>query len=238
MHLEGKNALVTGGTSGIGKAIAETFIKAGAKVTIFARNADRGEAAAKEIGATFIQADVGSSASVNEAFAKMEELPSIVVNCAGITKDTLFMRMKEEEFDDVIDINLKSVFLVSQHVIRHMMKMRSGRIINISSIVGQIGNPGQTNYAASKAGMIGFTKSLAKEVATRGITVNCIAPGFFDTEMTGKLTEDQRNAFEKTIPMQRFGKLEELAQTALFLASEGGGYITGQTITVDGGMIA
>lgn len=238
MHLNGKHAVITGGTSGIGKAIAKTFKDAGATVTILARTAKRGEAAAEELGVTFLQADVGKEASVKEAFGRLPAPADIVVNCAGITKDTLMMRMKEEDWDDVLDINLKSVFLTTKEVMRSMMKNRYGRIINISSVIGLKGNAGQVNYAASKAGMIGMTRSLAKEVATRGITVNCIAPGFFDTEMTGKLTEEQKEKIAASIPMQRFGKLEELAHTALFLASDQAGYITGQTITVDGGMIA
>lgn len=246
MKLEGKAALVTGASRGIGREIAVELAREGASVAV---NYAGSEAKALELvdeikamgrDAFAIQADVSNADSVNEMvkqtveqFGKLD----ILVNNAGITKDNLLMRMKESEWDDVININLKGVFLCTKAVTRQMMKQRSGRIINISSIVGVSGNPGQANYVAAKSGVIGLTKTTAKELSTRGITVNAIAPGFITTDMTDKLNEEVKAEMLKQIPLARFGEPKDIARAAVFLASEDSNYITGQTLHIDGGMI-
>lgn len=243
--LEGKKALVTGASRGIGRAIAIALAEAGADVAInyagSAQAASETAAAVEALGrkALLVQADVGKLdafeqmvAQVLEAFGSLD----ILVNNAGITRDNLMMRMKEEDFDQVIETNLKGVFNGIKAVTRPMMKQRLGRIINISSVVGAIGNAGQANYAAAKAGVIGLTKSAARELAARGITVNCVAPGFIETDMTDKLPEDIKNQMFGQIPLARFGQAAEVASVVRFLASDAASYMTGQTIHVDGGM--
>lgn len=246
MHLEGKVALVTGASRGIGRAVAIQLAQSGADVAV---NYSGSEAAAQEtvdailaLGrkAIKIKANV---ANAEEVAAMVEETHKtfghidILVNNAGITRDGLLMRMKDEDFDAVIDINLKGVYLVTKAVSKIMMKQRAGHIINMTSIVGLMGNAGQANYAASKAGVIGFTKSCAKELASRGITVNAIAPGFIDTDMTGVLPEKVKEAMVTQIPLGRMAKAEEVAAVTTFLASDFASYITGQVINVDGGMV-
>ncbi|MFC4103649.1 3-oxoacyl-[acyl-carrier-protein] reductase [Paenibacillus xanthanilyticus] len=243
--LTGKTALVTGASRGIGRAIAIALAEAGADVAI---NYAGSEAAAAETAkavealgrrSLLIQANVGK-ASEFEAMVKQVVdtfgAIDILVNNAGITRDNLIMRMKEEEFDEVIETNLKGVFNGIKAVTRPMMKQRSGRIINISSVVGALGNPGQANYVAAKAGVIGLTKSTARELASRGITVNCVAPGFIQTDMTDKLPEEARAKLSEGIPLARLGQPEDIANAVRFLASEAASYMTGQTIHVDGGM--
>lgn len=243
--LEGKNALVTGASRGIGRAIAISLAEAGADVAI---NYSGSEAAAAETAsavealgrrAILVKANVGK-ADEFEAMVKevIEQLGSIdiLVNNAGITRDNLIMRMKEEEFDQVIETNLKGVFNGIKAVTRPMMKQRSGRIINISSVVGVLGNPGQANYVAAKAGVIGLTKASARELASRGITVNCVAPGFIQTDMTNKLPEDMKAALSGQIPLARLGDPADIANAVRFLASSAASYMTGQTVHVDGGM--
>ena len=246
--LTGKRALVTGGTSGLGKAIAELFADRGAAVAIMGTNSERADGVlttlqqvAPEQDHKAIVCDVSNTASVKgeiDALLAAWDGIDIVVNCAGITRDTLLMKMSEEEWDSVLDTNLKSVFNVCRAVVRPMSRARSGSIINIGSVIGLTGNPGQVNYAASKLGVVGLTKSLAKELGARGIRVNCIAPGFFVTPMTDALSEQQKEGLLATIPLKRFGEAKELAETALFLASSLSNYITGQVIAVDGGMLA
>ena len=246
MRLEGKVALVTGASRGIGREIAFELAREGASVAV---NYAGSEAKAMELvdeikamgrDAFAIQADVSNSDSVTgmvketiDRFGKLD----ILVNNAGITKDNLLMRMKESEWDDVININLKGVFLCTKAVTRQMMKQRSGRIINISSIVGVSGNAGQANYVAAKSGVIGLTKTAAKELSSRGINVNAIAPGFISTDMTDKLNEEVRSEMLKQIPLARFGEPKDIARTVVFLASEDSAYMTGQTLHVDGGMV-
>ncbi|MCI3919062.1 3-oxoacyl-ACP reductase FabG [Paenibacillus sp. TRM 82003] len=243
--LSGKVALVTGASRGIGRAIALELASNGADVVV---NYAGNEAAALEVVAAIeamgrnayaVKGNVAISSEVEamvsgamERFGKID----ILVNNAGITRDNLLMRMKEEEFDDVIATNLKGVFNGIKAVTRPMMKQRSGRIINISSVVGAVGNPGQANYVAAKAGVIGMTKSVAKELASRGITVNCVAPGFIGTDMTDKLTDEMKDALLKQIPLGTLGSPEHIAKAVRFLASEDAAYMTGQTLHVDGGM--
>nr|WP_307396204.1 3-oxoacyl-[acyl-carrier-protein] reductase [Bacillus horti] len=245
VSLQGKVALVTGGARGIGRAISLELAKAGADVAI---NYGGSEAAAVELvkeiealgqKALAIQANVAESESVQAMVKQVVEhfgQLDILVNNAGITRDNLLMRMKEEEWDDVINVNLKGVFNCIKAVTRQMMKQRSGRMINISSVVGVLGNPGQANYVAAKAGVIGLTKTTARELASRGITVNAIAPGFIETEMTAKLGEDIQEGILSQIPLARLGQAEEIAKAVRFLASDDAAYITGQTLHVDGGM--
>lgn len=247
--LLGKIALVTGGTRGIGKAIAKRFVEEGASVVLFGMDPKRGELAVGELLSgldpekqkiAFYSVDVGQSSAIENAIKRVyEDFGSIdiLVNNAGITRDSLLMRLKEEDWSAVMNTNLTAIFHTCQAVIRSMLKARTGKIINITSVVGLMGNAGQTNYAASKAGMIGFTKSLAKEVGGRGICVNAIAPGFIQTEMTAGLEEKQQEALLQQIPLQRFGQPEEIANAALFLASSHSDYITGQVLVVDGGMV-
>ncbi|OMC74820.1 3-oxoacyl-[acyl-carrier-protein] reductase [Paenibacillus odorifer] len=243
--LRGQTALVTGGSRGIGRSIALALAEHGVKVAV---NYAGSEAAAHETVARIVElgsegialrGDVGNSEQaenlVKEVLNTWGRI-DIVVNNAGITRDNLIMRMKEEEFDQVIETNLKGVFNCLKAATRPMMKQRYGRIINISSVVGVTGNPGQANYSAAKAGVIGLTKASARELSSRGITVNCIAPGFIDTDMTRELSEEVRSELEKGIPLARLGRPEEIAMAVVFLASEGAAYMTGQTLHVDGGM--
>lgn len=242
--LENQVAIVTGGTAGIGKAIALCFADQGATVFIFGTNTERGHSVvANAQGAhgsvRFLQVDVCHKEQIDAAFAQILAACGridILVNNAGIAKDTLLLRMKEEEWTKVIDVNLKSCFYTCQAVVKPFLKAKKGKIINVSSIVGLIGNAGQTNYAASKAGLIGFSKSLAKELASRNITVNCIAPGFIDTHMTQAMSEEKMSEAAKHIPLGRIGKPEEIAASVLFLASHMADYITGQVLVVDGGL--
>jgi 3-oxoacyl-[acyl-carrier protein] reductase len=246
MILEGKKALVTGASRGIGREVALELARQGADVAI---NYSGSEAKANEVvdeikalgrKAFAIQCDVANSESVTSMIKEVVEQfgrVDILVNNAGITRDNLLMRMKEEEWDSVINTNLKGVFLCTKAVTRQMMKQRSGRIINMASIVGVSGNAGQANYVAAKAGVIGLTKTTAKELASRGITVNAIAPGFISTDMTGELPEDGRKAMLDQIPLARFGDPKDIAAVASFLASEASKYMTGQTLHVDGGMV-
>ncbi|MBP3964547.1 MULTISPECIES: 3-oxoacyl-[acyl-carrier-protein] reductase [Paenibacillus] len=243
--LSGKIALVTGASRGIGRSIAIALAEAGADVAI---NYSGSEAAAAETAQTIsalgrrtlvLKANVGKTdefdgmvKQVVETFGAID----ILVNNAGITRDNLIMRMKEEEFDQVIETNLKGVFNGIKAVTRQMMKQRSGRIINISSVVGVLGNPGQANYVAAKAGVIGLTKASARELASRGITVNCVAPGFIQTDMTDKLPQEMREKLAADIPLARLGDPQDIAAAVRFLASNAAGYMTGQTIHVDGGM--
>lgn len=246
-HLAGKTAIVTGGNAGIGKAIACKLADHGAKVAIFGTNVERGHLVVEEIQslsqdsvAIFQQVDVSDSSLVKEAVNEVLEnfgKVDILVNNAGITKDNLFIKMKEEDWDTVLNVNLKSVYNVCHALVRTMMKAREGKIINVSSVVGLTGNPGQVNYSASKAGMLGFTKSLAKELAGRGICVNCIAPGYIDTRMTKALSDKQKEEILSQIPMKRMGSVDDIANAALFLASKMSDFITGQVLTVDGGMV-
>ncbi|MCI6286913.1 3-oxoacyl-[acyl-carrier-protein] reductase [Acidaminococcus fermentans] len=246
MTLVGKVALVTGGSRGIGRAIALKLAENGADVAInYAGNtaaAEEVKAAIEQMGrkALLIQCSVadtdGVQAMVNQVVKELGRL-DILVNNAGITRDGLLMRMKEADWDDVMNTNLKGVYNCSKAVMRTMMKQKSGRIVNMASVVGEMGNAGQANYAAAKAGVIGFTKSLAKEVASRGITVNAIAPGFIATDMTRVLSDDQKAEMARTIPLGRAGQPEDVANAVLFLASEGAAYITGQVLNVDGGMV-
>jgi 3-oxoacyl-[acyl-carrier protein] reductase len=240
MKLENQVAIVTGASRGIGKAIAETLAAEGAKVACIATTEAGAAKVAEAIGGKGYACNVGDSESVKTVFAQIEtELgtPAILVNNAGITRDNLLMRMSDDEWDDVIRINLKGAFNCSKAVARSMMKARFGRIINIASISGTNGLPGQSNYSASKAGMLGLTMSLAKELGSRGITVNAIAPGFIETDMTEDLPEDFREWVKKTSPLGRLGSASDIADAVMFLAGPGAGYITGQTLTVDGGLM-
>ena len=242
--LNGRNALVTGATGGIGEAIARTLHKAGATVAISGRQVEKLDKLAAELGERVhvTPCDLADRASVGKlidaATAKLGRV-DILVNNAGLTKDNLFMVMKDDQWDDVIAVNLTSTFMLMRAGARHMMRSRTGygRIVNISSISGIIGNPGQGNYSASKAGMIGMSKSLAREVASRGITVNCIAPGFISTPMTDALNEKQTAAIKEHIPAQKFGTPEDIAAATVFLASQEAGYMTGQTLHVNGGLV-
>lgn len=243
--LDGKSAIVTGASRGIGRDIALYLAKEGAKVAVnYSGSKDRAEAVVEEIkavgGEAFaIQANVDKADDVQNLISTtLEQFGSvdILVNNAGITRDNLLMRMKETEWDDVLNTNLKGVFLCTKAVTRQMMKQRSGRIINITSIVGVSGNAGQANYVAAKAGVIGLTKSSAKELASRNITVNSIAPGFITTDMTDALPEDIKSQMLSQIPLAKFGNPEDIAKAVAFLASEDANYITGQTIHVNGGM--
>jgi 3-oxoacyl-[acyl-carrier protein] reductase len=237
-RLTGKTVLVTGGGAGIGFSIASLFAAEGASVVLADISEGVHQAAATLNGRGLVMnvADGASVRAAAESLASEGVEIDIVVNNAGITRDTLLIRMAEEDWEKVIDVNLNSAFLVSKAFVRGMMKKRWGRIINIASVVGQMGNAGQTNYGASKAGMIGFTKSLAREVASRNVTVNAIAPGYIQTAMTDKLPEEAKQALMGLIPMTRLGLPEDVAKAALFLASEDASYITGQVVAVNGGM--
>lgn len=245
MWLKDKVALVTGGAQGIGREIALTFAKEGANVTICDVNLEKANETLKEIEASgvkglAIKTDVSKLNEVEEVFNKIIEKfgkIDILVNNAGVTRDGLILRMTESDWDLVISINLKGTFNCTKIASKYMIKQRYGKIVNISSVIGLIGNAGQTNYSASKAGVIGITKSVAKELASRNITVNAIAPGFISTAMTDKLTEEQRNAMLKMIPLGKLGQPLDVANLALFLVSPLADYITGQVIPVDGGMV-
>ncbi|MEA4960115.1 3-oxoacyl-[acyl-carrier-protein] reductase [Lutispora sp.] len=246
MCLRGKNAIITGASRGIGKTIALSFAKAGANVVInYSGNEKAAREAANEamsfgVRAEAIKADVSNLEEVENLVKKvLNDFDSIdiLVNNAGITKDSLLLRMSEDDFDKVLSINLKGAFNFTKEVSKVMVKQRHGKIINISSVVGIIGNSGQSNYAAAKAGMIGFTKSIAKELGSRGITVNAIAPGFIETDMTAVLSDKIKEQFLASIPLKRAGRAEDVASAAVFLASEYSNYITGQVINIDGGMV-
>jgi 3-oxoacyl-[acyl-carrier protein] reductase len=242
--LTGKTALVTGATGGIGEAIARAFHKAGATVAVSGRQVEKLEALKASLGdrCVVVPCDLADRAQVgklvDEASKALGGRLDILVNNAGLTKDNLFMVMKDEQWDDVIAVNLTSTFMLCRAAARAMLRNKSGygRIINISSVSGVFGNPGQGNYAASKAGMIGMTKSLAREVANRGITANCIAPGFIKTAMTDALNDKQQEEIAKMIPAQRFGTPDDIAAGCLYLAAPSGAYITGQTLHINGGM--
>lgn len=244
--LKGKNALVTGASRGIGRSIALELAKQGANVAInFAGNEQKAQQVVEEIEefgvkVFHIQADVTDESSVKtmvkEVISQFGSL-DILVNNAGITRDNLLMRMKETEFDEVINTNLKGVFLCTKAVTRQMMKQRSGKIINVASIVGVSGNPGQANYVAAKAGVIGLTKTTAKELASRNILVNAVAPGFISTDMTDQLTDEQKQNMLALVPLGKLGEPEDVAKVVRFLASEDANYLTGQTIHIDGGMV-
>ena len=242
---EGRVAIVTGGGRGIGRAVAARLAEAGANVAISYRQDD---AAAEEtaqrvreagVECELFKGDISSPEDVETLFKGVDDAfgrVDILVNNAGITRDNLMMRMKEEEFDEVLRTNLKGTYLCTRAALRPMIRARWGRIVNVSSVVGLVGNAGQANYAASKAGIIGFTKSVAREVAQRRITVNAVAPGYVETELTGSLPENVKDQIRGQVPMGRFGEPEEVAEVVAFLAGEAAGYLTGQTIAVDGGM--
>ena len=235
-NMTNRTAFVTGASRGIGRACAQALGEAGARVVLGARDAAKLEETAMQIpGATCVVIDLASPESIKEAFAKAGKI-DILVNNAGITKDGLAMRMKKEDWDAVLATNLTGAFLAIQQVLPAMLKERWGRIINISSIVGETGNPGQSNYVASKAGLIGLTKSLAQEIASRNVTVNAVAPGFVETDMTSVLSDEVKNTLLAHIPLRRFGKVEDVAAAVRFLASEESGYITGHVLDVNGGM--
>lgn len=241
MDFSGKIVLVTGASRGIGKAIAEGFARLGAKVCGTATSENGAQKISEYLGENgkgFVL-NVASQESIDTCLAQIKESfgdVDVLVNNAGITRDNLLMRMKDEEWDDIITTNLSSVYRLSKAVLRPMMKKRNGRIVSITSVVGLMGNAGQCNYSAAKAGILGFTKSLAKEVASRGITVNAVAPGFIATDMTGALTDEQKEAIMKEVPCGKLGKPEDIANAVLFLASDESAYITGETISVNGGM--
>ena len=244
MEFKGQVGIVTGGTRGIGKAIAEGLAKEGVNLAIAGRNLD----AAKEVAATLtasgikaigIRLDVSNSAEVIKAFEEVEKefnRIDILINNAGITKDGLLLRMKDEDWDSVMDTNLKGVFLCSREAVKVMSGQRYGRIVNITSVAAFMGNPGQANYSASKAGIVGFTKTIAKEYAGRGVTANAVAPGFIQTAMTDVLSDKIKEEMKKLIPLGRFGTVEDVVNAVIFLASPASGYITGQVIHVNGGM--
>ncbi|EGQ8293909.1 3-oxoacyl-ACP reductase FabG [Vibrio parahaemolyticus] len=241
MNLEGKIALVTGASRGIGRAIAELLVERGATV-IGTATSESGAAAISEylgengkglaLNVTDVESIEATLKTINDEFGAID----ILVNNAGITRDNLLMRMKDDEWNDIINTNLTPIFRMSKAVLRGMMKKRAGRIINVGSVVGTMGNAGQTNYAAAKAGVIGFTKSMAREVASRGVTVNTVAPGFIETDMTKALNDDQRAATLANVPAGRLGDPREIASAVVFLASPEAAYITGETLHVNGGM--
>ncbi|MGC9386590.1 MAG: 3-oxoacyl-ACP reductase FabG [Hydrogenovibrio sp.] len=242
--LSGKIAFVTGASRGIGKAIALDLAANGATV-IGTATSEKGAqaitdylqaASAQGVGKCLNVTDAEMIATVLSDVTQEFGTPTILVNNAGITRDNLLMRMKDDEWDDIIDTNLSSVYRMSKACLRGMMKAKQGAIINIASVVGVMGNAGQTNYAAAKAGIMGFTKSLAREIGAKNVTVNTVAPGFIDTDMTRALPQEQRDALTQQIPLKRLGEPEDIAKTVTFLASEGGSYITGQTLNVNGGM--
>jgi 3-oxoacyl-[acyl-carrier protein] reductase len=245
MNLRDKTAIVTGGAQGIGRTICERFAKEGAKVAILDIDLEQATALAQKIkdeggSALALKIDVSNFSEVEDGIKKITaefSTINILVNNAGITRDNLFIRMSEEEWDKVIQINLKGAFNLCKSVARIMLKQKSGKIINISSVVGMMGNAGQANYSASKAGLIGLTKSLAKELASRSITVNAVAPGYIQTKMTETLSQEAKDSFLSSIPLKRVGQPEDVANIVTFLASEEANYITGQAIQVDGGLL-
>lgn len=244
--LQGQDVIITGGTSGIGKAMAQTFLQQGARVAVLGSNKEKGEQAVSDLSGhvpqgvvKFFQVDVSNKQQVEQCIKTvLEEFGKVdvLINNAGITRDQLLMKMTEEDWDTIMDINVKSCYNMTQALIRPMIKARKGVIINMSSVVGISGNAGQANYAASKAAIIGFTKAMAKEVASRNILVNCIAPGFIETPMTHALNDLQKESVLAKIPLGRMGEPSDIAQMALFLASPMAKYITGQVFVVDGGM--
>lgn len=239
--LSDKKVLVTGATGGIGGSIAKAMHAQGAHVGISGRNEEKLEALLAELGerTTILTADLSTAEAATELAKRAEEQMGqvdVLVNNAGLTRDNLSMRMKDEEWQDVIDVNLTAPFVLAKSLQRGMMKRRSGRIVNIASVVGVTGNPGQCNYVASKAGMIGWSKAMAQEIASRGITVNCIAPGFIATAMTDALTDEQKERINANIPAGRMGGSDDIAAAAIYLASDEAAYVTGQTIHVNGGM--
>ncbi len=243
-NLNKKTALVTGATGGIGYEIAKKFIAQGANVVISGTRQNRLEEIQKELGedrCKFVKCNLSNEEEVEALLDQATEAAGanidIVVCNAGITKDNLALRIKNEDFDDVLNVNLRSTFILNRNAIKKMIRAKYGRIINISSVVGFTGNPGQCNYVASKAGMVGMSKSFAQEVATRGITINCIAPGFIQTSMTDVLNEKQQEGILSSIPMQKMGSPEDIANAAVYLASEEAGYVTGQTLHINGGML-
>jgi 3-oxoacyl-[acyl-carrier protein] reductase len=242
IDLTGRTAVVTGSTRGIGRAIADALAAAGARVAVVGRDKARADEVAAEIGqgAQGFACDVSETAQVNALIEDVEKAfgrIDILVNNAGLTRDNIMLRLKDEDWDAVIDANLRGAFASTRAAVRGMMKRRSGRIINISSVVGLIGNKGQTNYAASKAGLIGMTKAVAKEFASRGILANVVAPGFIESDMTSALTPEQRAQLFSQIPLERLGAPGDVAAAVLFLASDLSSYITGQVLVVDGGMV-
>ena len=241
--LSGKNALVTGATGGIGSAIAKTLAKQGARLVLSSTKEEKLKELVAEISGEknhqILPCNLSNFTEVEALFDKAEELVGeidILVCNAGVTKDNLILRMKLEDFEQVLDVNLKSTFLLNRDAIKKMMRRKYGRIINIASVVGITGNPGQANYVASKAGMIGMTKSMAQEVASRGITINCVAPGFIESPMTEILTEQQKQAILNKIPTGKMGTSEDIANGVAFLASQEAAYITGTTLNINGGM--
>ena len=242
IDLTGRVALVTGSTRGIGRSIAEALAECGARVAIVGRDAAKAQEVATQISpeARGFGCDVADVASVTALVSAVEAAfgsLDILVNNAGLTRDNIMLRLKDEDWDAVIDANLRGAFAATRAATRGMMKRRSGRIINIASVVGLVGNKGQSNYAASKAGLIGLTKAVAKEFASRNILVNAIAPGFIETDMTNAMTPEARSALTGTIPLERLGSPRDIAAVVAFLASEHAGYITGQVLVVDGGMV-
>ena len=247
VNLEGKVALVTGASRGIGAAIANRLAMAGAKVAInYNTSAEAAAAVMRSIDeaggtAMLVDADVSRQSDAENAVKSVVDnwgAIDILVNNAGINRDRLLLRMTPEDFDAVLDVNLRGAFLCTRYVMPHLIKQRHGRVINMSSVVGLSGNPGQANYAAAKAGLVGFTKAVAREVASRNVTVNALAPGYITTGMVEDLSDEKRKQILDRIPMGRFGSAEEVAETVVFLSSDGAGYITGQVITIDGGLIA
>ncbi len=243
IDLKQKIALVTGASRGIGAAIADTLAQAGATV-VGTATTEAGAAAISDRlqahGGQGLMLDVSDPESIQQALSQMKEttgMPDILVNNAGITRDNLLMRMKDEEWQQVLDTDLTAVFRLSKACLRPMMKKRSGRIISIGSVIGAMGNAGQANYAAAKAGLVGFSKSLAREIGSRGITVNVVAPGYIVTDMTRDLPEEQQDKLKSQVPLQRLGSPQDIANAVLFLASDMGAYVTGETLHVNGGML-
>lgn len=239
MSFQDRVVVVTGASRGIGRAIAEAFAREGARVACVATTLPNAQATADAVGGAAYACDVSDAMQVSETFERIEKemgVPHVLVNNAGITRDTLLVRMKDEDWDRVLDVNLKGAFLCTRAVTKGMMKARAGRIVNVSSIIGETGNAGQANYAASKAGLFGLTKSVAKELGARGVTCNAVAPGFIETEMTHGLPDEMKAHIQRTAPAGRLGRAEDVAAAVLFLASDGAAYITGQTLTVDGGL--
>ncbi len=240
LNLSGKKALVTGASGGLGQAIATALYNAGAEVALSGTRLDALEKVSKSLnGAPVVACKLNNPDDVKELIGHAEKAlgqVDILINNAGLTRDNLILRMKDEDFEEVIDVNLTAPFYLMRAVMRGMMKRRWGRIINVSSVVGVTGNPGQANYCASKAGLIGMSKSIAQEIASRNITVNCIAPGFISSEMTDSLTDEQKNSILANIPMGEMGTPEDIAAAAVFLSSQESRYITGQTLHVNGGM--
>ncbi len=240
-RLTGKTALVTGATGGIGSEIAKALAKQGAKLVLSSTREEKLKELADEIGGDvkYLACNLSDSVAVDALFDQAEELVGqidILVCNAGITKDNLVLRMKNEDFDQVLDVNLKSTFILNRNAVKKMMRRKYGRIINITSVVAVTGNPGQCNYVASKAGMIGMSKSMAQEIGSRGITINCVAPGFIESPMTDVLTDPQRETILSKIPAGKMGVASDIAKSVAFLASDDAGYITGHTLHVNGGM--